>query len=132
MTKLNPKIGVVLSGGGAKGAYEAGALSVIVEKNKDIHVMTGASIGAIKAAIFALEYEKTGDMIKAAEKVKTTWFELGGLFKLSKTHIILESLKAWLTTGSPLHIKSLVNNTKIKEKTEELIPPEIKISDLKK
>ncbi len=54
------KVAVVLSGGGAKGAYEAGALSSIVRRTQEIHVMTGASIGAINAAVFAWEYEKPG------------------------------------------------------------------------
>lgn len=53
------KVTVVLSGGGAKGAYEVGALRSIVRRTQEIHVMTGASIGAINAGVFAWEYKKT-------------------------------------------------------------------------
>lgn len=127
-----PKIGVVLSGGGAKGAYEAGALSAIVRRTQDIHVMTGASIGAINAAVFAWKYERTGDMVAAAETVKSTWSDLGGLFKIRPLRILLGALESWLKTGTPLNLKSVVDNTEIKAKVKQLIPPRLKISDLKR
>ncbi len=132
INKFPMKVGVVLSGGGAKGAYEAGALRAIVDKTKAIHVITGASIGAINAAVFAWEYEQTGDMVKAAEKVKSTWLELDGLFKISPLKIVWNALEAWLKTGSPVHLPSLVDNSKIKAKINQLIPPRLKISQLKR
>jgi len=73
MNKNKRKVAVVLSGGGAKGAYEAGALSSIVKKTPAIHVLTGASIGAINAAVFAWEYEQTGDPLQAANKLQSIW-----------------------------------------------------------
>ena len=132
MSRAKRKVAVVLSGGGAKGAYEAGALSTIVRRTQDIHVMTGASIGAINAAVFALEYERTGDMISAAETVKSIWSELDGLFKFSFLRIIGEVLRSYLTTRSPVNFPSLVDNTKIQNKLKELIPDDVKISDIKR
>ena len=94
--------------------------------------MTGASIGAINAAVFAWEYERTGDMISAAETVKSIWSELDGLFKFSFLRIIGEVLRSYLTTRSPVNFPSLVDNTKIQNKLKELIPDDVKISDIKR
>ena len=51
---MNKKIGIVLSGGGAKGAFEVGVLKVLLEKiNKDGDILTsvaGTSIGAMNGA----------------------------------------------------------------------------------
>lgn len=49
------KVGLVLSGGGGKGAYEIGVWKAIKELNIDkyIRVVSGTSIGAINAALFA-------------------------------------------------------------------------------
>ncbi len=49
------KVGLVLSGGGGKGAYEIGVWEAIKELNIDkyIKVVSGTSIGAINAALFA-------------------------------------------------------------------------------
>ncbi len=49
------RVGLVLSGGGGKGAYEIGVWKAIKELNIDkyIKVVSGTSIGAINAALFA-------------------------------------------------------------------------------
>ena len=41
------KLGLVLSGGGAKGAYEIGVYKALKKLNKKIDIVTGTSIGAI-------------------------------------------------------------------------------------
>jgi NTE family protein len=50
-------IGVVLAGAGARGAYEAGVLSVLLpameEYDERPTVWLGTSVGAINAALFA-------------------------------------------------------------------------------
>jgi len=55
--KNAPKIGLVLSGGGARGAYEVGVLQWIAEHNPEllasIRVLTGSSVGAVNAAYLA-------------------------------------------------------------------------------
>lgn len=45
--------GLVLSGGGGKGAYQVGALKAIVEMGVEITAISGASVGALNAALFA-------------------------------------------------------------------------------
>ena len=51
------KIGLVLSGGGGKGAYELGVWKALKELNlnKYISVFSGTSIGAFNAALFAMD-----------------------------------------------------------------------------
>lgn len=43
---------LVLSGGGAKGAYQVGALERLVQDGNDYDVVCGVSIGALNAAVF--------------------------------------------------------------------------------
>jgi NTE family protein len=52
-----PQIGLVLPGGGARGAYEAGALSVLIPaleaRGERIEIVCGTSVGGINAAVVA-------------------------------------------------------------------------------
>ena len=47
------RTGLVLSGGGAKGAYQVGILKSLVENNIQVDAVAGASIGALNAAVLA-------------------------------------------------------------------------------
>ncbi|MGL5391262.1 MAG: patatin-like phospholipase family protein, partial [Shewanella sp.] len=51
-----PKIGVVLSGGGAKGAAHVGVLKVLEELRIPVDYIAGTSIGAYVAGMYALGY----------------------------------------------------------------------------
>jgi len=62
-----PRIAVVLSGGGARGAYEAGALYFILERLPQIlgrrvrfHIISGSSVGAIHACFIAGHADEVG------------------------------------------------------------------------
>ncbi len=57
------KIGLVLSGGGAKGAAEIGALKVIDQKGIKIDYISGTSIGSIMGALYSAGY--TPDELEA-------------------------------------------------------------------
>ena len=48
-------LGLVLSGGGAKGAYEVGVWNALVETGRaaDVRAISGTSVGALNAALFA-------------------------------------------------------------------------------
>ena len=52
----NLRIGLVLGGGGAKGAAAVGALKVIEEAGIPIHCIAGTSIGAIVGGLYACGY----------------------------------------------------------------------------
>ena len=47
------RYGLVLSGGGAKGAYEAGVLKALDARGIEVNCVSGASIGALTAAVLS-------------------------------------------------------------------------------
>ena len=53
MPERKTKLGLVLSGGGAKGAYEVGVIRALAEYGIEPQVVSGASIGAINGSIVA-------------------------------------------------------------------------------
>lgn len=57
MKKNRPKVGVVLSGGGAKGFAHIGALKVLEETGIPIDYIAGTSMGAIVGGLYAIGYD---------------------------------------------------------------------------
>ena len=55
-TEQCPKVGVVLSGGGAKGAAHIGALKYMEEIGIPVNYVTGTSMGSIIGGLYALGY----------------------------------------------------------------------------
>jgi NTE family protein len=57
MSRADPTVAVVLAGGGARGAYEAGALSVLLpvleERGLRPRIVIGTSVGALNASFLA-------------------------------------------------------------------------------
>ncbi|MFA6895107.1 MAG: patatin-like phospholipase family protein [Bacteroidales bacterium] len=54
-----PKVGVVLSGGGAKGVSHIGALKVLEENHIPIDYIVGTSMGSIVGGLYAIGYSAT-------------------------------------------------------------------------
>ena len=52
--KARPKVGLVLSGGGAKGAAHIGVLKYIEEAEIPIDYIAGTSMGAIVGGMYAM------------------------------------------------------------------------------
>lgn len=50
---MTKNVGLVLEGGGVKGAYELGALIALTERGYTFHSVTGTSIGALNGAVMA-------------------------------------------------------------------------------
>jgi predicted acylesterase/phospholipase RssA len=67
------RVGVVLSGGGARGAYEAGALMAFQDAEVPTHVLTAASIGSINAASYAAHSQ---GYVGRADRLVEGWMEL--------------------------------------------------------
>ena len=78
-----PKVGLVLGGGGAKGAAEVGALRVIEEAGIPIDYVAGTSIGAIVGGLYAAGYQAD---------------ELGGLFLTQEWTSLLTDRRDDLST----------------------------------
>jgi NTE family protein len=53
MVKMKPRIGLALSGGGAKGLAHIGVLKVLEENQIPIHMLSGTSMGGVVAAAYA-------------------------------------------------------------------------------
>ena len=51
MTKNHEKTALVLSGGGSRGAYEAGVWQALNELGVEIDIVTGASVGSLNGAM---------------------------------------------------------------------------------
>ena len=70
---LASRVGVVLSGGGARGAYEAGVLMAFQDAEVPTHVIAATSVGSINAASYAAHSE---GLIGRAEPLINAWMEL--------------------------------------------------------
>ncbi len=55
--------GLVLAGGGAKGAYQIGAWRAFIDCNRSFDIITGTSIGAVNAALMVQgDYERANEL----------------------------------------------------------------------
>ncbi|MBP5211123.1 MAG: patatin-like phospholipase family protein [Bacteroidales bacterium] len=68
-TQSRPKIGVVLAGGGAKGAAHIGVLQFLDELNIPVDYVAGTSMGSIIGGLYSLGYEpaEMDDLIKGID-----------------------------------------------------------------
>lgn len=73
MTSSEPLIGLVLAGGGAKGAYHAGALRYLAELGLQPRIIAGTSIGALNGAVLAANVPFSQGVIR----LNQLWDELG-------------------------------------------------------
>lgn len=75
----NHKVGLVLSGGGARGAYQSGVMKAITEiaasgaPSLPISIITGISAGAINTAFMAATWN---DPVKSCKDLADTWSRL--------------------------------------------------------
>jgi len=73
LARFAGRIGVVLSGGGARGAYEAGALLAFQDAGIPTHIITATSVGSVNAASFAAHADGP---VGNAEPLVETWLRL--------------------------------------------------------
>lgn len=92
------KVGLALSGGGAIGAYEVGVVKALAESGTDVHVVSGASIGALNGAIVA----SSSELLQASERMAEIWTHLGNGNVLSVNNSVYISLLAQFGIGMGL------------------------------
>ena len=73
MKNTTIKIGLVLAGGGAKGAYQSGVVKYLAEIDYTPHIIAGTSIGALNGAILA----SNTSFKQSGARLWQLWKELG-------------------------------------------------------
>lgn len=73
MKSNQPEFGLVLAGGGAKGAYQAGAIQYIAELGLQPQIIAGTSIGALNGAVLSSYYPFS----HAVERLNYFWEQFG-------------------------------------------------------
>jgi len=95
-----PPTGLVLSGGGAKGAYQVGLLKALLELGAGIDMLAGASMGALNGAVLAC----APSLPEGVQRLETLWNTLASQSPVeANTPAYLKLLAAaGLTLGTPL------------------------------
>lgn len=95
-----PKTGLVLSGGGAKGAYQVGVLKALHELGASVDMVAGASIGALNGAVLA----SAPSVPEGIQRLEKLWQTLAGQSPMeANVPAYLKLLAAaGLTLGVPL------------------------------
>lgn len=113
--KERPKVGVVLSGGGAKGFAHIGALKALEEAGIPIDYIAGTSMGAIVGALYAIGYDSQtiGSLVREQD-----WAYL------LSDEIRREYLPASQKENPGVFVLSLPYEVKIKERKGQVrLPP---------
>ena len=123
------KLGVVLSGGGAKGAYEVGFLKALAEFNIQPEAIAGTSIGALNGAICASKK----DTNLSALLLEELWDDLGSsnVLEVDKTKAVKNLIEVF-TYFSPMPVNKLTKVAMILSKagkSQEGILTQIPIVD---
>ncbi|MBI2919355.1 MAG: patatin-like phospholipase family protein [Chloroflexi bacterium] len=74
----------ILSGGGAKGAYEAGVLHALAGAGLRPDILAGSSIGAMNAAILAARLSRGESLLEASGHLLRVWRETEGIVKFDR------------------------------------------------
>lgn len=118
-----PKIGLVLPGGGARGAYQAGVLKGIADilpadARHPFPVISGTSVGAINATVLANNASRFQAGIRDLEAVWRN-FHCHQVYRSDALHMLKSSLHwlAALTLGGlgPANPKFLLNNAPLRD-----------------
>ena len=113
-------IGLVLSGGGAKGAYQAGVWKALVEGGvaDRIAVISGTSVGAINAAAFAAVWNPN--------RIRDIWHNhvasiVSPHFKAFSPLKVLESVARW-ADGEAFPMQGFLDRDKVAEVLSKALP----------
>lgn len=124
MPDLEPKIGLVLTGGGAKGAYQVGALRYLAELNLSPHMIAGTSVGALNGAVLASH----NDFSEAVDRLEELWEQLGRA-RILRPHTgrMLQALSYVAQTSAPTFsgwIQDFLKNQELLQGSATIFDPE--------
>ena len=99
---------LILTGGGAKGAYEAGAVAALAEGGLSIRLVAGTSAGALSAAMIAAG---------RADQLEATWRSLtrDHVYSLRAPTFFAGLLPGWLTLRALGNASSLLDSRPLRE-----------------
>lgn len=121
-SKAPIKSALVLSGGGAKGAYQVGVIEELLQEKVSIDLITGSSIGAFNGALLA-EFINSGMSSRNIEKtLNHIWKEVKDFLKINWQGFLNNIL-------TPLDFPSLFTNEAIAELLKNYIPENRKFKD---
>ncbi len=108
------KIGLALSGGGAKGIAHAGVIKALNERKIQVHKIAGTSAGALIGALFAtgIEVEAIYDFFKNSNLFHPSKFAFGQP-DFIKSNVFIEHLSSFIVNDSfeSLKIPLIVTTT---------------------
>src|SRR5262249_43122696 len=73
LRKYDGRVAVVLSGGGARGAYEAGVLHAFQDAGLPTHILSATSVGSINAASYAAH---STTLVGSAQSLVDSWSQV--------------------------------------------------------
>ncbi|HBC0000973.1 patatin-like phospholipase family protein [Vibrio parahaemolyticus] len=120
------KVGLVLSGGGALGAYQVGVLKALAKEGIEIDMVAGASIGALNGAIVASE----ASVKSAYQKLDTLWSHLAqdNPLKINKAVYLQLLLASGLQLNAGRLLK-LLDSPYLKPIWAKYIPMPLKVAE---
>ena len=96
------RVGLVLSGGGAQAAYQAGVVKALSDLDVQVHAVSGASAGALNGVVIT---EAGGDLRKAARDLESMWVDF-----IDKSPIEIRTEKIVLSFAPMIATLSSVSN----------------------
>jgi len=99
---------LILTGGGAKGAYEAGAVAALAEAGLSIRLVAGSSAGALSAAMIAAG---------RADRLEATWRSITReqVYSIRAPTFFAGLLPGWLTLRALSGARSLLDPQPLRE-----------------
>lgn len=119
MMNNDKKTALILEGGGAKGAFEAGVIQYLRDKNIKIDLVGGTSVGALNAACFA--FGKITELMElwkniSSEKV----YNLNSLVKYIFNRDFLSNLFSKKLISRIWDMPSILDNSPLEESIKKL------------
>jgi NTE family protein len=112
-------LAVVLTGGGARGAYQVGVLCALARLFPELQmpILTGVSAGSINAALLAQHH---GTLVQATEELAALWRELTSPSRIFRVNLagLLRDAGSW---GS--RVQGLVDTEPLRQLLTEALSP---------